>query len=136
MLSAESRLGDIYVQHPEINAEVLEDIHLDSIPESIGTRTECAVLQPVYRHLPHRWIYNPVFPDACIRVKVQLADIVVAGIAGGDNLYDLVRRAAAASVRELARIADHADVRLYDGVPAAGQLHRKRGGIDPAGTAL
>ena len=81
--------------------------------------------------LPAR-IYDPIFPDACIRIQIQFAYIVMAGCAGRNNLNDPVRRSGAAALRQFTAIADYADIRPDKRLFIFFEPDCKRSRIDPA----
>lgn len=59
----------------------------------------------------HR-IDDPVFPNACVCVKVQLFDIVMTETTGRNNFNDLVWCSGTALVGEFAAVAYDTDIRL------------------------
>ena len=104
----------------EINPEVLINADLYFLLECVLFYCEILymlIFQIIHKYFPVTWIYDPIFPDSCIQIKVQFPHIVMFRVAGGDNLNDPVRRAGAASVCKLLRGAYDAYIRLNRIIP-------------------
>ncbi len=99
----------------EINPEVLINADLYFLLECVLFYCEILymlIFQIIHKYFPVMWIYDPIFPNACIQIQIQFPHIVMFRVAGGDNLNDPVRRAGAASVCKLLRGAYDAYIRL------------------------
>ena len=112
----------LQIQGIEIYLQVRIDLDRNGILERIGFDTEICLLQMVNQDsLPGR-VYNPVFPDTCISVKVQLHHIIVTGIARGNDFNDPVWGTSTAPVSELIPVTDYTYVWLHNGLAILSQL--------------
>ncbi len=94
------------------------------------------MLKEVHGDFLFQRIDDPVFPNTCLDIQVQFANIVVDSIARRNNFHDPVRRAGTAFVRELVWVADDTDIRFHDRPPVIEQLDGKWSRVDFAGTFL
>jgi hypothetical protein len=126
----------LQIQGIEIYLQVRIDLDRNGILERIGFDTEICLLQMVNQDpLPGR-VHNPVFPDTCISVKVQLHHIIVTGIARGNDFNDPVWGSGTAPVSEFVPVTDHAYVWLDNGFTVFSQLDSEGSGEHTTGTAF
>ena len=96
---------------------------------------EIRLLQMVNQDsLPGR-VHNPVFPDTCISVKVQLHHIIMTGIARGNDLNNPVWGTSTAKVSEFVTVTDHAYVWLDNGFTVFSQFDSEGSGEHTTGSA-
>ena len=96
---------------------------------------EIRLLQMVNQDsLPGR-VHNPVFPDTCISVKVQLHHIIMTGIAWGNDLNNPVCGTSTAKVSEFVTVTDHAYVWLDNGFTVFSQFDSEGSGEHTTGSA-
>lgn len=96
---------------------------------------EIRLLQMVNQDsLPGR-VHNPVFPDTCISVKVQLHHIIMTGIAWGNDLNNPVWGTSTAKVSEFVTVTDHAYVWLDNGFTVFSQFDSEGSGEHTTGSA-
>ena len=96
---------------------------------------EIRLLQMVNQDsLPGR-VHNPVFPDTCISVKVQLHHIIMTGIARGNDLNNPVWGTSTAKVSEFVTVTDHAYVWLDNGFTVFSQFDSEGSGEHTTGRA-
>src|ERR1035437_1696314 len=84
-----------------------------------GWLAVAAVFEHVDRDNPINRVHKPIFTHANALVQGPLDDLIMAGGSGGQHLNDPVRRTAATAIIEFGLVADHADIRLNDGVDVA-----------------
>jgi len=110
----------LQVHFLKVNPQIVINIDFDFVLECVRLYREIfcmLIFQIIHKYFPVTWIYDPIFPDSCIQIKVQFPHIVMFRVAGGDNLNDPVRRAGAASVCKLLRGAYDAYIRLNRIIP-------------------
>lgn len=125
----------LQIQGIEIYLQVRIDLDRNGILERIGFNTEIRLLQMVNQDsLPGR-VHNPVFPDTCISVKVQLHHIIMTGIARGNDLNNPVWGTSTAKVSEFVTVTDHAYVWLDNGFTVFSQFDSEGSGEHTTGAA-
>ena len=109
-----------HVQLCEINPEIIIDFGFYFVLE--GVLFYCEILyvfifQIIHKYFPVAGIYNPVFTDSGIQIKIQFPHIVMFRVTRGNNFNNPVRRTCTASVCKLLRGAYDAYIRLNRIIP-------------------
>ena len=81
VLTAARSSKQLQVDFPKINPEIIVNIDLYLVLEGVGGSFKFGFFQMVHIDGFIYGVYNPVFPNACISVQVQLTYIIMAGIA-------------------------------------------------------
>ena len=136
VLTAARSSKQLQVDFRKINPEIIVNIDLYLVLEGVGGSFKFGFFQMVHIDGFIYGVYNPVFPNACISVQVQLTYIIMTGIAWRNNFNNPVWRAGTSSVCKLIWGTDYGNIRFNDGFPVFPQFDGKWGRIYLTGAAL